>query len=93
MKKEKKERCLRRAQLWWSDTDEEAYYYHSRSGKYKIYHYRKVFPWAIWKEDFKKFGITKDDLRKGIVYVEEFPRRQLRFIKKEKQNSKNSNIS
>jgi hypothetical protein len=42
----------------------------------------------MWKDVFEQFGITKDDLRKGVVYVEEFPYHRLRFVKIEKKSKK-----
>jgi hypothetical protein len=85
---EKKERCWRRRQLWWCEEEECAYYEYSRSGKYKNYHYTKNFYWSLWKHVFEQFNITKDDLRREIVYVEEFPHHRLRFVKIEKKNKK-----
>jgi hypothetical protein len=83
-----KERCLRRRQLWWSESEECAFYEHSRWGKYRNYHYKTRFFWVMWKDVFEQFGITKDDLRREIVYVEIFPHHRLRFVKIEKKNKK-----
>jgi hypothetical protein len=85
---EKKERCLKRKQLYWVEEEEYAFYMYSRSGRYRDYHYTPRFYWSIWKDVFERFGITKDDLRRRVVYVEIYPRHRLRFVKIEKKNKK-----
>jgi hypothetical protein len=83
-----KMRCIRRSKLIWDEEKQAAFYYRYYSGRRKNYSYRHTYFWELWEEIFIKSGITKEDIDKGIVWVEVYPGHIVRFIKKEGKEKK-----
>jgi len=78
-------KCIRRNKLYWDEENQAAYYYRYYSGRRRNYSYRHTFFWEAWEDAFKEAGITKEDIDKGIVWVETYPGHLIRFIKKEEK--------
>jgi hypothetical protein len=77
-------KCIRRCQLWWSDELQEAYYWRHRIGRKNNFTYKHTYMWELWKDAFQEAGITKEDIKNGLAWVEVYPGHEIRFVKKRK---------